>query len=422
MTVEVFAPGYDSAAAALIDANHATALAYVDLTFALANSSHMAGDDVTSRDFAVTYDAHAQELVDVIRELVDAAGNLGVLIAQSVENHRRADRAAIFGAPPLIYEGCGVPPGTGEVDVERYGVPTSEGGDESMPALLAVVIDQVQGMAWPSANTERLRWAARAWRRTGGSLDMVGNSCGAALEALASQRSPEIRLAIAAVRELRASVADVGDACRSAASACEEYADEVERRREEIEDILRVLLIEAGITAFVGGVLTVATGGLAGSAAATAVGARAAAYGGRFLAVLGKLRTAVRVGPLARLERARESVRGLGPILRRLSNRSRSSTGVASTRVPRSLDDLPSLRGALPDDVRRLIPSDWTALPLKRGQGTRYLNPHKRGESIMIEAGTPGARDPLHGGPYVKISRNGSVVRIPLKGNPVLRP
>jgi hypothetical protein len=94
----------------------------------------------------------------------------------------------------------------------------------------------------------------------------------------------------------------------------------------------------------------------------------------------------------------------------------------AAATATRNLDDLASLRGASVDDVRRLIPKGWIETPLKKGEGTRFLNPDRQGESIMIEKGWPGAKDPLHGGPYVRISRNGVVKRIPLDGNTVLGP
>jgi transposase-like protein len=60
--------------------------------------------------------------------------------------------------------------------------------------------------------------------------------------------------------------------------------------------------------------------------------------------------------------------------------------------------------------------------PLRKGQGTRFLNPETRGEALMIEEGWPGATDPLHVGPYLRVSRDGKIVRIPLAGNPVLKP
>jgi hypothetical protein len=91
------------------------------------------------------------------------------------------------------------------------------------------------------------------------------------------------------------------------------------------------------------------------------------------------------------------------------------------TSVTRSLDDLGSLRGAEFDEVRRLVPEHWIEKPLKKGEGTRFLNPDRPGEAIMLEKGWPGAADPLHSGPYARISRHGKIERIPLAGNPTLK-
>ena len=93
----------------------------------------------------------------------------------------------------------------------------------------------------------------------------------------------------------------------------------------------------------------------------------------------------------------------------------------ASKSVIRSLDDLATLRGAKWEEVEKLIPEDWIKGALKKGEGVKYVNPHKKGEQILLEKGWPGAKDPLHSGPYIKISRNGNVTRIPLKGNPALK-
>ncbi len=88
--------------------------------------------------------------------------------------------------------------------------------------------------------------------------------------------------------------------------------------------------------------------------------------------------------------------------------------------VARDLKDPSSLRGATPDEVRRLIPEDWVEKPLRKGEGVRFLDQRRKGDSVEIEAGVPGHKDPVHSGPYVKVSRNGKVDRIPLQGNPML--
>jgi len=93
----------------------------------------------------------------------------------------------------------------------------------------------------------------------------------------------------------------------------------------------------------------------------------------------------------------------------------------ATKGVTRSLDDLTSLRGATWKEAESLIPKGWTRGPLNKGEGIKFVNPAKKGEQILLEKGWQGAKDPLHSGPYIKISRDGQVTRIPLQGNPTLK-
>lgn len=79
-----------------------------------------------------------------------------------------------------------------------------------------------------------------------------------------------------------------------------------------------------------------------------------------------------------------------------------------------------SWEGKDPQEVEDAIPKDWVKSSAKKGGGTKYSNPGRPGEQVIIEPGWPNATDPVHGGPYVKISKGGKVIRIPLKGNPGL--
>ena len=90
------------------------------------------------------------------------------------------------------------------------------------------------------------------------------------------------------------------------------------------------------------------------------------------------------------------------------------------TPAARSLDDVESLRGATVDEVRALVPEGWVEGPVRKGRGTRWLPPDGKGDAIMVEMGWPNPRDLVHAGPYVRISKNGSVTRTPLAGNPML--
>ncbi|MEV5002325.1 hypothetical protein [Nocardioides sp. LML1-1-1.1] len=346
MTVDIFAPTYDSAAEALIAANHDAAVLYERLTNTLSGCGSMAGDDSTSTDFAKAYDEQAQATVDALRELVDAAGNLGVLAATSIENHRKGEAAARYTAPPLLYDGCGIAQGTGEVDVPMFSVPGSEGGDGGgMPEFLDVVIDHVQGVVWPSADTSKLRTAAQCWRSAATALDLLAPGIRSAKAELADQRSPEIPLALTAVGELDEGVEGLAEACRGLASACNDYASQVDEHRDEIRDIMVQLAIEAGVTAVIGGVLSFVTAGLTGAAAVAAIGTRAAMFGARILKVLEKLRAVIRLGPLVRLGEVGVKVRKLGPVLRRLAQRT-ARHGKKPPKVPRRKPDeiLRSLR------------------------------------------------------------------------------
>lgn len=83
-------------------------------------------------------------------------------------------------------------------------------------------------------------------------------------------------------------------------------------------------------------------------------------------------------------------------------------------------NDPNSWAGKDPQDVEDAIPDDWVKSPAKKGGGTKYSNPGRPGDQIIIEPGWPNATDPTHAGPYVKVSKGGKVIRIPLLGNPAL--
>ncbi len=98
-----------------------------------------------------------------------------------------------------------------------------------------------------------------------------------------------------------------------------------------------------------------------------------------------------------------------------------SPTFKATSEIVRSLDDVNSLRGASWNEVENLIPKDWIKNPLNKGVGIKFVNPNKKGEQILLEKGFLESKDALHRGPYMKISKDGNVTRIPLEGNPTLK-
>lgn len=387
MSIDVFAPSYDSAAAALLGANHDGASTYVGLTSCLNNSGCMAGNDATSTDFARAHDDAAQATMDALVDLVDATGNLSVLTATSIENHRRADAAAVYTAPPLLLGNCLIPLGAGEVDVEPYDVPSSEGGDGGdLPALLDLVVDHVQGVGWPSADVATLRVTAQGWRYASGGLDGVSAACQSAIDHLDGQRAPEIPLAIAAIRDLKASATELADACDALAGACDDYADNVEHHRELIKEVLTSLAVEAGVTAGAGIALSIVTLGGSAAGASALLATRAAACGARVIAVLSKLRTAVRLGAVARLSTVGARVSKVAPVLKRLANR----TGRGGRRPPRF--PKPKRGNALPRGAQH----GWTSRVADNGKGTVWQKPGATGNADSLRLMEPTPRYP-HG-------------------------
>nr|WP_299058376.1 hypothetical protein [uncultured Actinomyces sp.] len=83
--------------------------------------------------------------------------------------------------------------------------------------------------------------------------------------------------------------------------------------------------------------------------------------------------------------------------------------------------DVQSVRGRPADDALDIIPDNWIVdTPRKEPDGIRFRNPHRNGEQIIYEPGKPWTKDPLHSGPYIRVSEGGKLYRIPLEGNPAL--
>lgn len=346
---DVTGAGYDSATEALMTVNHNAAIHYDNLTADLAGYGAMAGDDSTSDDFAREYDANAQLAVDALRDFVDAAGNLGVTTALSVENHRRANGGSTYGGPAVVYDGSQSLVDAGEVDVPAFAVPPSEGGDSSgTPEFWDMIVDHLQGFAWPNADVGKLREAAGSWRAAQTGIGGLTGSCDTAIDQLGAQRSPEIPLAVRAVRELKTGATDLAAVCGDIAQACDDYADEVEHHRETIKDILRDLAIEIGATAAIGAVTSFFTFGGGGAVAAGVAATRIASAANKIRVALQALRTAARLKAAATLAAVGTKVRAIGPVLKRLASRvrigfrgGRGPSGRPPRRPQDILDELP---------------------------------------------------------------------------------
>ncbi|WP_148615541.1 hypothetical protein [Nocardioides rubriscoriae] len=403
-----------------------------DLSDALAGSGAMAGDSSFAGDFAAAYDEAAAATLAACDDVVGGLASLCRITACSYDNHLRAERSSItntetFTAEPraqahLIYGAASPTP------------PSSLGGDASLlPGWANVILDHVEGFVWPDADVDRLRSTAAAWRAAAAGLEVVSDKTGGAITSLFEERSPEVLPATNAIGNLRLCTADVAAACTQLATACDDYATQVETQRELILDLVRDLIRDAVLIAAAGFVLGLVTGGSTNAVAAWINSGKLAAKVPQFKAFVETLRlwgagaaTGLRSGTEAvvQVRNRLTPFRNIAPI-RAWSHSAVTDAGaVARVRAllgdPTRLDPQ-LLRGMSRRDIRELL-SHWEMKPASKGVGLVFVDPVIRGRQIRVmEAYRWGSREnKLTLGDYVVVSQNGSKFKVPLEGNPLL--
>lgn len=312
--IEVDPGGYDSAAEALVGANSTVATAFDDLVADLGGYGGMGGDDRSSEDWVNNYDPAARDTVAAIADLATAWGSLARASATSGANHRDANAGSHLDGSGGGTSSEGVPGGDPR-EVSPSTPPSALGADDSgMPEGWDLVVDHLQGWAWPSANVDRLREAAASWRAAAGMIDYTPADGASARAQLDAQRSPEVPEATTRIREVETAATDIATACRDLADSCDDYATQVETTRETIKGLLRDLLIEIAATAAVSALGSLVTfGGAAAAGAAVAV-TRAISCARRIIAALVALKG---VRAVATAVRSVAKIRGLRTVLQR---------------------------------------------------------------------------------------------------------
>ncbi|GAB6986309.1 RNase A-like domain-containing protein [Nocardioides pyridinolyticus] len=289
MRLAVEGAGYRFACDAFVDGNQAAARVGVDLSGELGAFAGMAGDDATATDFAASYDDAATTAVEALAELVAGFASLARLTDRSLRNHAAAERASVLpGWPEQVVD----PPAGADLCtvVHLPGPPSALGRDSSsLPGWANTVLDLLEGVFWPDADTDRLRAAAATWRSAGGAVGLLTDACATALAELSLEVSPEIPLAIATTEDLRARIESLAEQLSALGAACEEYAAHVDAKRAEMLDLLEQLAWELGIGAVASGALTFLTAGAAAPAAGAAGAARLAATSQRLRGILESL-------------------------------------------------------------------------------------------------------------------------------------
>lgn len=290
MRIDVAERGYTDAVHSLVNGNLTAADAARSLSGRLRGYAGMAGDDETAEEFAGSYDEAATASIDALASVVGAFGTLAHLVEASLVNHGRAEERSTM---PGRGWSAPAPSATAATNLCPLVLepPSSLGSGDSGPGgPLGQMLDLLQDVFWPNADTDRLHEAARTWRTAAESLDVLADRCSAAVAALEDERSPEIPLATAAITDLRDRTGELAHQLAALGTACAGYADHVEAKRAELRDLLEDLAVELGITALLGGLLSVASAGSAAGAATTIGATRVAAASGRFRSILDSLR------------------------------------------------------------------------------------------------------------------------------------
>ncbi len=290
MILTVEPAGYADAVAGLQAGNRLAASLHGELVAGWSGLGGMAGDDATATDFAAAYDEAATEAGDALVDVVAAFTTLGRLTEQSLRNHEHAEERSILVGAVVSGPDAGAPLSTHR-SVLRARPPTSLGGDApGFTPQESWVLDHIEGFVWPDADVDRVREAARLWRRTAGTLDVLAEQCGRVTVALDTQRSPEIPLATAAVADLGGTIGDLATSCEALAAHCDTYADAVEQQRAAILSLVREILLFVVEGMVVGAVIGAVTAGAGTAAVSGAVVARVASQSPRFTSLLTTLR------------------------------------------------------------------------------------------------------------------------------------
>lgn len=236
MILEVEPATYSDAADVLLSANQGAATRYGDLVSRLAALSGIAGNPDWAGGWSSTYDDAAAAAVRTYADVVSALAGLQRLTGTSARNHAAADRGSVLSlVRPAVYTGAGgaVPSGL-PLEVNVRPLPTVSGGTGDGPWWWSKVRNELEGVAWPDADTDGLRRAARCWHQAGGDVEILRSYVDRSAALVARQRSPETAMAVAAHDRVTAAVEALAVACHDLGDSCRRHADDVEEHRSTV--------------------------------------------------------------------------------------------------------------------------------------------------------------------------------------------
>jgi len=286
----------------LYEGHQGLADATVALDGVLAGGGTMAGNGPGAEDWSVAYDRAARQLLAGARDMANGFGVLANLSNAALANHRSADAGAVVTLPTDAAESAaerydGDPDPAHDTSIVIVDQPPGAYGDNGgEPGLWGLISGKLGHVGWPSADVGRIRTAAAGWRSMAAAFDSAKWDANHAGYWYSQFRSPDVTKAQRALDRTYGDCADLADGCTALATACTEYADNVETIRDEITDLLADLTRDSVITWAIGGALTTLTvGGSAGAATSveSALVARTVVSVGRKLDRLAELVTGV---------------------------------------------------------------------------------------------------------------------------------
>jgi hypothetical protein len=252
---------------------------------ALAGTYAMAGSDPAGAAWGRAYDDAVTTTLAASQDVTNGCFRLAALLQQTGFNYGRAETASTPGRVSTTlpdrthYEHCAA---------VLECVPSSAGGSGSAPSGWSMVAHAV-GYVWPNGHQDRLRGAGRAWSWSASAVRDAAYAVTAAIEAVGSQRAPEVGDALVACEAMRRHLDELASAHQALAQGCFSYAGHLDEAHSELERELADLVAwTAGIEGS-GFVFAVVSAGISEAAAQAAEAARIAAAAARVMAIIRRL-------------------------------------------------------------------------------------------------------------------------------------
>jgi hypothetical protein len=252
----------------------------------LQGSGGMAGWDAGGTDWAASYDPAAAQVLAACGALAATCAETARALAQAGQTFAQAEHAASLGTSTLEAPLPDAPHG----DPCAPGAPAAAGGNPGYPPAGWDLLAGLAGVVWPNADPGALRSAAASWRVLADGVDDVRRGPLLSAEsAVAGLVAADLGYFAERAALTATMAADIADAARELAAACEGYARAVEDAHGELTHEALMFVAECAALAAAGAVLSFVTMGGAAGIAALVGTARAAQVAARVTQILARL-------------------------------------------------------------------------------------------------------------------------------------